>query len=169
MINKHKSNKIKENSNTVRHLNNGTDHRHSKSCCDQSSPARRTMMNWGASAFIMASMCSGNFRVYDVLIWNHFEFTMCSTTTSTKLNTHEPNIYMRELKWYTDKEQPNTLKLHHASNINTKDERAIGDCLLAKICWSVYKTETWISDSQSNLLHFELLIASLAQILTELL
>ena len=42
MINKHKSNKIKENSNTVRHLNNGTDHRHSKSCCDQSSPARRT-------------------------------------------------------------------------------------------------------------------------------
>ena len=39
----YKSNKIKENSNTVRHLNNGTDHRHSKSCCDQSSPARRTM------------------------------------------------------------------------------------------------------------------------------
>ena len=26
----------------MRHLNNGTDHRHSKSCCDQSSPARRT-------------------------------------------------------------------------------------------------------------------------------
>ena len=43
VINKHKSNKIKENSNTVRHLNNGTDHRHSKSCCDQRSPARRTM------------------------------------------------------------------------------------------------------------------------------
>ena len=43
MINKHKSNKIKENSNTVRHWNNGTDHRHSKSCCDKSSPARRTM------------------------------------------------------------------------------------------------------------------------------
>ena len=42
MINKHKSNKIKENSNTVRHWNNGTDHRHSKSCCDKSSPARRT-------------------------------------------------------------------------------------------------------------------------------
>ena len=37
-------NKIKENSYTVRHLNNGTDHRHSKSCCDQSSPARRTTM-----------------------------------------------------------------------------------------------------------------------------
>ena len=45
VINKHKSNKIKENSNTVRHLNNGTDHRHSKSCCDQSSPARRTIKN----------------------------------------------------------------------------------------------------------------------------
>ena len=28
----------------MRHLNNGTDHRHSKSCCDQSSPARWTMM-----------------------------------------------------------------------------------------------------------------------------
>ena len=28
----------------MRHLNYGTDHRHSKSCCDQSSPARRTMM-----------------------------------------------------------------------------------------------------------------------------
>ena len=42
VINKHKSNKIKENPNTVRHWNNGTDHRHSKSCCDKSSPARRT-------------------------------------------------------------------------------------------------------------------------------
>ena len=31
VINKHKSNKIKENSSTVRHLNNGTDHRHWKS------------------------------------------------------------------------------------------------------------------------------------------
>ena len=29
----------------MRHLNNGTDHRHSKSCCDQSSPACRTI-NW---------------------------------------------------------------------------------------------------------------------------
>ena len=48
MINKHKSNKIKENSNTVRHLNNGTDHRHSKSCCDQSGPARRTMTTWSS-------------------------------------------------------------------------------------------------------------------------
>ena len=27
----------------MRHWNNGTDHRHSKSCCDKSSPARRTM------------------------------------------------------------------------------------------------------------------------------
>ena len=54
VINKHKSNKIKENSNTMRHLNNGTDHRHSKSCCDQSSPARRTMT------------CTG----YVALVWN---------------------------------------------------------------------------------------------------
>ena len=49
MINKHKSNKIKENSNTVRHLNNGTDRRHSKSSCDQSSPARRTINSCYAS------------------------------------------------------------------------------------------------------------------------
>ena len=27
----------------MRHWNNGTDHRHSKSCCDKSSPARRTI------------------------------------------------------------------------------------------------------------------------------
>ena len=28
----------------MRHWNNGTDHRHSKSCCDKSSPARRTII-----------------------------------------------------------------------------------------------------------------------------
>ena len=55
MINQHKSNKIKENSNTVRHLNNGTDHRHSKSCCDQSSPARRTMIEGGLLSSFMWS------------------------------------------------------------------------------------------------------------------
>ena len=41
-MNKHKSNKIKENSNTVRHLIMGQINHHSKSCCDQRSPARRT-------------------------------------------------------------------------------------------------------------------------------
>ena len=64
VINKHKSNKIKENSNTVRHLNNGTDHRHSKSCCDKSSPARRTMISWwhhqmGTFSALLA-ICAGN-------------------------------------------------------------------------------------------------------------
>ena len=49
------------------------------------------------------------------------------------------------------------------------NERAIGDSILAKICWSVCETETCILDSQSNFLHFGLLIASLAQILTDLL
>ena len=57
VINKHKSNKIKENSNTVRHLNNGTDHRHSKSCCDQSSPARRTMKCWGQNIHREPGQC----------------------------------------------------------------------------------------------------------------
>ena len=56
MINKHKSNKIKENSNTVRHLNNGTDHRHSKSCCDQSSPARRTIIKKQRSLILLSNM-----------------------------------------------------------------------------------------------------------------
>ena len=58
---------------------------------------------------------------------------------------------------------------HYPITDEQMNERAIGDCLLAKICWSACETETWISDSQSNLLHFELLIAVLAQILTELL
>ena len=43
VMNKHKSNKIKENSQYSEALDNGTDHNHSKSCCDQSSPARRTI------------------------------------------------------------------------------------------------------------------------------
>ena len=55
VINKHKSNKIKENSNTVRHLNIGTDHRHSKSCCDQSSPARRTIKR---RCFVVTKICN---------------------------------------------------------------------------------------------------------------
>ena len=42
-MNKHKSNKIKENPQYSEALDNGTDHNLSKSCCDQSSPARRTM------------------------------------------------------------------------------------------------------------------------------
>ena len=42
----------------MRHLNNGTDHRHSKSCCDQSSPARRTMIfnscgRWSVLRYIL--------------------------------------------------------------------------------------------------------------------
>ena len=70
MINKHKSNKIKENSNTVRHLNNGTDHRHSKSCCDQSSPARRTMTTnqiW----FILSFLCVQLFSVTYFSKWRN--------------------------------------------------------------------------------------------------
>ena len=67
MINKHKSNKIKENSNTVRHLNNGTDHRHSKSCCDQSSPARRTMIPNATIPihFCLKIKCTSKFSHFD--------------------------------------------------------------------------------------------------------
>ena len=76
MNNKHKSKKIKENSNTVRHLNNGTDHRHSKSCCDQSSPARRTMTGWNITKGICSRLafcfpfivrCAG-------LLWSQQDF-----------------------------------------------------------------------------------------------
>ena len=82
VINKHKSNKIKENSNTVRHLNNGTDHRHSKSCCDQSSPARRTMIN-GSGRTIRSrknnvfQASSGKHRIIYlflfITVWPHFD------------------------------------------------------------------------------------------------
>ena len=37
-----------------------------------------------------------------------------------KLNTHEPNIYMCDLKWYTDKAELNIWKTHNVLNINTK-------------------------------------------------
>ena len=72
MINKHKSNKIKENSNTVRHLNNGTDHRHSKSCCDQSSPARRTTKPGNKTAVVQWS------DPYDVISALWFESVLCA-------------------------------------------------------------------------------------------
>ena len=51
----------------MRHLNNGTDHRHSKSCCDQSSPARRTItitMNYLYSAFF----CPPCQSLYDMYV-----------------------------------------------------------------------------------------------------
>ena len=74
MINRHKSNKIKENSNTVRHLNNGTDHRHSKSCCDQSSPARRTIM---VMKIKHVNMCVKNaYRLCYVERWSKI-YSMC--------------------------------------------------------------------------------------------
>ena len=74
MINKHKSNKIKENSNTVRHLNNGTDHRHSKSCCDQSSPARRTITVIGLRKLRNTSdvLCKICFNYKDVMALKRF-------------------------------------------------------------------------------------------------
>ena len=68
VINKHKSNKIKENSNTVRHLNNGTDHRHSKSCCDQSSPARRTIRAQYANTVYPTNYARGSHLVWVVIL-----------------------------------------------------------------------------------------------------
>ena len=34
----------------------------------------------GATQQIDASVCSGNLRVHDVLIWNYLKITMCSIT-----------------------------------------------------------------------------------------
>ena len=59
----------------MRHLNNGTDHRHSKSCCDQSSPARRTMT--GRAYYIRGPRLPGYF------------ISMCDTT-SGKMATEQP-------------------------------------------------------------------------------
>ena len=87
MINKHKSNKIKENSNTVRHLNNGTDHRHSKSCCDQSSPARRTMSpRWEGFVRVINESV-----VYTAMLWwdNSDHFTQLIDNRPTCV-THVP-------------------------------------------------------------------------------
>ena len=77
MINKHKSNKIKENSNTVRHWNNGTDHRHSKSCCDKSSPARRTKIELGGSMHMGSNVWEGS--------WHWYKFGIQGMRTSVVL------------------------------------------------------------------------------------
>ena len=89
MINKHKSNKIKENSNTVRHLNNGTDHRHSKSCCDQSSTARRTITG---SYFVDPSIMLFKWFLTDTSVqfysgWSHYIYNLKITW-----QTHEDGV-----------------------------------------------------------------------------
>ena len=66
--------KIKENSNTVRHLNNGTDHRHSKSCCDQSSPARRTIKWLISVLFISSPITNAPYKVLEFeLNYDHYK------------------------------------------------------------------------------------------------
>ena len=69
---------------------------------------------------IGASVYSGNFRVHDVLIWDHFDFNMWCVPQQRKLtiNTDEANIYMCDLKEYTDK--ANIWKTHQALNIHQK-------------------------------------------------
>ena len=96
MINKHKSNKIKENSNTVRHLNNGTDHRHSKSCCHQSSPARRTMTKQRLLACINDANClyiSAGSWLSLIIIYG--EISRCNTDSKTTSLVYSTNIW----KW----------------------------------------------------------------------
>ena len=71
----------------------------------------------GTTQQIGAGVCSGYFCVHDVLIWKHFEFTMCSITVLTQ-NKH--TLTQCEHKWYTYKAQPDTWKTHYVLNINTK-------------------------------------------------
>ena len=57
----------------MRHLINGTDHKHSKSCCDQSSPARRTMKwkkIWVADEFQRDSLYS----MHSVVVFRRNEY-----------------------------------------------------------------------------------------------
>ena len=67
----------------MRHLNNGTDHRHSKSCCDQSSPARRTInIRWEISL--------SPFHIY-------FEVTMMSTVPCSNTGKHDYVIWINHV------------------------------------------------------------------------
>ena len=63
---------------------------------------------------IGGSVCSGHRHAHDVLIWNHFEFPMCSIQRKLNVSTHKPSIHMCQLNCYTYKAQPNTWKTHHA-------------------------------------------------------
>ena len=65
-----------------------------------------------------------------------------------KVNTQDPNIYICDLKWYTDKAQPNTWKAYHVFNINTKinfvlehniptTRRTHSDASWSPICWDI--------------------------------
>ena len=86
-----------------------------------------------------------------------------------KVNTHEPNIYMCALKWYTDKAQPSTWKTHHVHNINTKvifvlkhnisstsktQWRCVNANLLGICSWNfVYSLTSWHDKNSSQSRH----------------
>ena len=70
----------------MRHLNNGTDHRHSKSCCDQSSPARWTTIdNQSAVVWIMS--------------WSQTDNAKSSKTVMTKTNNALMRHYVTMTLW----------------------------------------------------------------------
>ena len=119
MINKHKSNKIKENSNTVRHLNNRTDHRHSKSCCDQSSPARRTMRSQLPGGRLNIKMQSYQYRD------SHVEDKMVLSLTWESPYLGKTVFILRWGPW------PNLQMSCSSSHYNSFEDRAPVD----EICW----------------------------------
>ena len=112
VINKHKSNKITENSNTVRHLNNGTDHRHSKSCCDQSSPARRTMTrdfeNVINSGIITTNVCSKFENNPSSASWVIAVHTIYSIGRRKRVSNRPNSKFLNFIKNWTYVKQLNT-------------------------------------------------------------
>ena len=63
----------------MRHLNNGTDHRHSKSRCDQSSPARRTItdVHWmhfdSVRPLLYYAIHACEQRRQIIVVWSNFQ------------------------------------------------------------------------------------------------
>ena len=133
MINKHKSNKRKENSNTVRHLNNGTDHRQSKSCCDQRSPACRTINqqfpqgnfelckhvsvhygvtktnedNWNWETMKLMTQC-----VFVLCCWVNWHWLWSIVTEHRQLR-HYPSAFQWRHNDGVSNQRPLTCLLHH--------------------------------------------------------
>ena len=81
----------------MRHLNNGTDHRHSKSCCDQSSPARRTIIHRNHAYSYVSSSSS---RIHDCLCriirapwWRHQMETFSALLALCEENSPVPGEF----------------------------------------------------------------------------
>ena len=115
--------------------------------------------NWSYSPETLKSGCDlCDLDLWPLTLTSYMDISSLMGNNSWKFRD-DGNIVTKV--WQTDRQTDRQIG-------GQTDERAIADCVFAKICWSVCETEILIMDSQSNLLHFELLIVSRAQILTEL-